>query len=652
MKRPLSRVNEWNKLFDRLFYCPSCSTWRLPPSRRPAASVRRASTLSSRTAVNATKTIPARFQPLYVALEELRRAAPAHVSLSRLQLALQGLESETPKIRVAVLGLDVPDTARKVARLLLADALERENDWEKELLKSSKYADGVLLRYGQAPNASLPPTREPIPTLHIPAPALERANLEILVSSISSRATNEQQVPLEAFLAPAVRTPTGADGRQTVISQPMHASLVVVNGFDVFVKLAELLSATNFSAGEGKKLIKVAIEQSGFQISDQSTVAVVDTEKAIEGLAAIRRSIAEATTFEHKWVESGLPRLSTWLLEVADTSGPISPSIRTLISSLVASTDSSINNYLASVDKQVASTRLSPAVLANLESAIDEFSRNAHAELQSGLNSAWSSRNWRKLAWYKLFWRVDDVGLIVTDLITNAWLPRTERAVYELSGRLAQVGISPIDLSTASQALNPSTETASDTSLTQPAPLLQAQSGLQPIPTEPVIINQGGSPVVEIQPISQPTPLSTIISSTRTATINNAIATLHSTSQTLVLNTLSISSLSGLLSALTYVSFTPSLYSAGTIFAFGTVFALYRMQGAWQQATRELEEGLFDEGRRVIQRVVGRMRLLVEEKAQTIDGAEDQGVRKAREAVGRVREELERVVQEGQQKGV
>jgi len=80
------------------------------------------------------------------------------------------------------------------------------------------------------------------------------------------------------------------------------------------------------------------------------------------------------------------------------------------------------------------------------------------------------------------------------------------------------------------------------------------------------------------------------------------------------------------------------MYEAGSIFAAGTVFALYRMQTSWQQATKKLEHGLFEEGREVIRRVVQRMRELVDAKAaQTVPGdpIEQELLADAQEAVGK-----------------
>lgn len=90
---------------ESLFICPFCSLWRkslFPSAARvlPTRS-RRASSVASFTAVNATKVIPPKFRALYDALKEVKKKAAAQVSLSRVELALQGLESEEPTIRVA-----------------------------------------------------------------------------------------------------------------------------------------------------------------------------------------------------------------------------------------------------------------------------------------------------------------------------------------------------------------------------------------------------------------------------------------------------------------------------------------------------------------------------------------------------------------------
>jgi hypothetical protein len=102
------------------YYCPSC-----PPCRRTLATQTRINTngdkfdrargrrqlksssathlrpFTTSPAINPGKTVPPRFKELYDALSGVKDAAIEQVSISRLQLALRGLESEAPLIRIS-----------------------------------------------------------------------------------------------------------------------------------------------------------------------------------------------------------------------------------------------------------------------------------------------------------------------------------------------------------------------------------------------------------------------------------------------------------------------------------------------------------------------------------------------------------------------
>ena len=648
-------VQNLDNFLDNLFFCPSCTTWRTSSPlqstlRRRASNRRHASTLASSTAVNARKLIPSRYKPLHDALVDVQKKASAQVNLSRLQLALQGLESETPVTRVAVQGLNVQDTARRVVRLLLADALEKEGRWEKELLQpgNEDYNRGLLIRYGHPPNPNLPQPKTSIPVLYVPSNVLERNNIEILVSSISGLRNGEllqaaQTVTSDAFLSPSVGTPTAASGRQVTISQPVHSCLLVTKGLDELMLAAELLASTKFLALEDREFVRLVVNLEDTKEKISGQVLLLNANKAEDGLAAIRRSIGEATDYEHKWVDSGMPAVSSWLTlaSAAKSEAQLPIPVKALISSLLTTATTNLRIQAALEPRSNNARVLGIATRTGLEYTIEEFSSNAHQELQSGLASAWGSRNWRKLAWYKLFWRVDDVGLIITDLVTNAWLPRTERAVYELSGRLTQVGITPVE----AQPPPP----AASTPEAEAAPVLQAQADIatEP-PIEPVLVNTTGTTEVQLVPIPQPLPLSLSISRTRSQQMEHAIAELTSTAQQIVLKTASLAGFSGGLSLLTYLTITPgSLYEAGTIAALGTAFALWRMQGDWQKATKWLEDALYDEGRTAIQRLVRRMRELVEDSSRPVeDEVEVQSRRQAEDSVLRAKEELKRLQSE------
>ena len=89
--------------------CPRCSLrsilydLRIRRQSQKGASrrVRNASTLVSSTAVNATKDIPPKYRELYDALQSLKRDARNFVDLSKVNLALRGLESSNATIRIA-----------------------------------------------------------------------------------------------------------------------------------------------------------------------------------------------------------------------------------------------------------------------------------------------------------------------------------------------------------------------------------------------------------------------------------------------------------------------------------------------------------------------------------------------------------------------
>ena len=62
---------------------------------------RQVSSIAPVTAVNVTKTIPPTKKGLYEELKALEKTAATFVNLPQLQLALRGLESEDPIVRVA-----------------------------------------------------------------------------------------------------------------------------------------------------------------------------------------------------------------------------------------------------------------------------------------------------------------------------------------------------------------------------------------------------------------------------------------------------------------------------------------------------------------------------------------------------------------------
>ena len=636
-----SSATRLSRILDDLYYCPECFIWRnrsLNP-KLPALSPRKrnASTLTSSTAVNATKTIPLRNKPLYESLNEVKKKAFAQVNLSLLQLAIQSLETDTPTTRVAVLGLNASTTARRLVRLLLADALAPEELWEKHLLSESEdFSRGLLIRYGESPDPSLQQAHQALPTLLIPASVLQRNNIEILVSSVNApRArgglSNGATTTSDAFLSPTVSTPSNATGRQTTINQPVHKSLLVAKDLNELVAVAELLASANYSSKSEARMVDVLVDLEGTKGKQIEQTMVLDTQKAEAGLDAIRSSLEQATTYEHNWIDSGMPVLSRWLsLASAKDSATLSGPVKNLITSLLNNASLTIDTQSLEAARSAELNSVTENTRATLETAIRDFSYSAHAELQSGLATAWSSRNWRKLAWYKLFWRVDDVSLIMTDLISNAWLPRTEKAVYEISGRLLQAGIPPSGFEEAPAEIKVLAVKEPVTLPMEPLAVAGVANGeistIAPIPgqTEVVLQSRPSSP-----------SLASAISSARQVVMSRAVTELTFSAQQIVLKTLTISGLSAGLSSLAFFSITTgSIYESATIVALGTAYALRRMQGDWQTQCKSMEDGLLSAGRTVLRQTEERMRELVRDGGRVNkDSVETRSRREASEAV-------------------
>lgn len=110
--------------------------------------IRHATNLASRTAINPPSNVPLGSQQLYASLDRLKETASDYVNQSRLQLALRGLESPRPTVRIGLLGLgqDGDQAARKLAQVLLADALGDEAHWERMLKQGSTDGKPLLLR--------------------------------------------------------------------------------------------------------------------------------------------------------------------------------------------------------------------------------------------------------------------------------------------------------------------------------------------------------------------------------------------------------------------------------------------------------------------------------------------------------------------------
>ncbi|KAJ0350563.1 hypothetical protein COL154_012139 [Colletotrichum chrysophilum] len=562
-------------------------------------------------------------------LLELQKHAVNHVNLSRLQLALQGLRQEPghENVRVAILALadgagEPGKTARELLRVLLADPLGDEAEWERAV-KGHDTTQPLVVRVGEAKGDEGKGTTLTISKtnllheLDVSSPALNGCGVELLlmeVNPLSAGAAAAGQAAAVMDVEQAVLVPTvdiqSSSGRYTPVTTPVHKAIVVSEGIMGAATVAALpLAAYRDSVLAAVNLPKYPVEE-GEQLAFQP----IDVSVGSKGLDRIRENIGNAMEYERAWYKSNVPAIVEWLKAGVENNpaGATKPVVKTHIASL-------LRNALAGIEAEqgrLTSGRLSAEVaspkLAVMNDRLAEWSQFAHEELQQQLDLAFAGTRWRKLGWWKLFWRVDDVGVLTSDMLNQRFLPGAERELVFLAGRIAESGVVP--------ALEAPTYT-------------QPTSELQPQPETKTITK-----------ITSRTPKwPTHISFTRRYLHEETVPALQALAQKLVLQASSTSALTGALSGLLYVSqYAGSIYEAGAVAALGIMWSLRNLQKKWETARTYWEGEVREEGRKAVRAVEQSVVESLDTPRDTpIEGEEE--LRKAKELVEKAEDALKRL---------
>ncbi|KAK8238660.1 hypothetical protein HDK77DRAFT_274840 [Phyllosticta capitalensis] len=668
-KSPFSRPSS-------AYVCPSCSLWRLGSSlSRPSLAARRAqlasslqhnrrnngSTLASRTAINAPLEGPARLKELHQALDALKSDATTYINLSRLQLALRSLERNDPVVRVAVLSLGDQRAAKRLVRLLLADPLADKGAWEEELEKSaSGNGQAILLRYGD--ESDIHPFNPLLRTISVPSNVLQRHNIEILISSLNASfvapVSSDAEKPRDAILVPTLQTPTSATGRLINVTYPVHRAIVFGEGLESTVTFGRFVAAQgeeHLSADTVKLAVGLpAPAEEPDQMAADKYVAV-DVDLGIQALDRFRESIQNSGFFERGWFRSGMPALTTWLAQGTTTTTneaaaaqSLKPAVAELIRSVLADTESAIT----ADDKRRLQELLASSIPESTKTAIIEalgvWAERSHTELRGRLDHAFAGPYWRKLAWWKLFWRVDDVAMIAGDILERRWLADAEKGLVWLAGRLHEAGFFSAASSQNCAPIPQSTRPLEKPKFGNPPPLYL--SDLRKAPEDSVVDNDSPLP---IKPPPYVYPQT--ISRSRHHLLASSVPPLQAAAQRLVLQTLSTSGAASALAALLHISallpthlgVALSAYEAGGVAAVGIAWSLMRLQKKWEKARNEWEGVVREEGRVALREAESWVRDVVRDagggksKVEADEGAEER--RRARDAVERVWEAVRRL---------
>ncbi|KAL3458534.1 hypothetical protein BJX64DRAFT_221201 [Aspergillus heterothallicus] len=647
---PKSLPHSGDPTIKRILHCPSCavtpiqhrtlltrrtlSSPRSRPQSHSESSVPRLSTSyrslsrtnnahysTSPSTAHTARHVPPRLRELYESLVRIQAVAPEQVNLSRVQLALRGLESEEPLIRVAVLGLNDVASARKLVRLLLADPLKGREDWEDMLDdvfgKNGGLEGGLLIRYGEVSESI---SNHLVPTISVPSPILKKGNMEILVTSLGADADVPgpgAQLSADTFLVPTVTIQTSHSGRHNMVRYPVHRSIVCAEGVDGLLAYSGLISQAELGKEVSSVYAAVEVGVSGSRLNNDR-IAFVDTNKADEALAKFRESVQNATLYERGWTSSGVQPVVDWLSSLRGEEGALDPSLKSLISSLVDGAERGVVQEESIRVQQVKEGSVSEEVREGLDQTVSVWAESAHTELRGALEEGFTTKKWRGLAWWKLFWRVDDVAMITSEILEKKYLRGSENAVIWTAGQLDQAGL---QLSGKDSVIVPTpTQAVADTTITD---------------TKNVAVA-----IVE-SPKEEQLPWPTQITKSRTRLLQETVPSLQALAQRLVFFSLSTTSLTSALSVLTYVSLpASSIYETCTIAAVGLIYSLRRQQRKWDAARTFWEEEVREEGRTALLETEEQLRTTVR------DGGKSQGevtAHEAREAITQAREALNNV---------
>lgn len=431
-----------------------------------------------------------------------------------------------------------------------------------------------------------------------------------------------------------------------MVRYPVHKTLVFSEGLQGLPTYAAVVPAK----GAEKKMIKGAFNApwSGLRpVNDSDAVIAVNVERAEAAIRTFRKSLNNSIEYQHAWFDSGLPTLSNWLLEGSQpTSFVVKPTIHRLIASLLSATETRIIAEETERLQKVASTSIAPATRTGLSKLLSIWSENAHTELRDQLELAFDSPSWRKLAWWKLLWRVDDVAMITADILHRSWLTSAEKELIWVAGRVEQAG-----LYVPQPPIAPSPGVAEQDADGEPMQIRQAAILSASVPeatTETIfprsVLPENGMPLSTI-----PKPYPQALTLARHALASTTAPSLQAISQRLLLYSLSTTFFTSTLSILMYISISMnSVYEAGTIAALGLVYSMRRLQKRWEDVRVSWKEGIREQGRTALRAIERRWSDLIREGGKhDIDDASLEERQKAREAVARVRSALSAMGEKG-----
>jgi hypothetical protein len=567
------------------------------------------------------------------------------------------------------LGKNGQHAARQLAKVLFSDALEDEQAWEK-ILNNQYDGSSILLRYGEAIGESGVQKNSPlIQTLDVPSPLLRRLNLEILVTPLGDDiAVSGNAASLEeTILVPPVTISNSSAGRVGFVRHPVHRALIVAEGISGAIAYGKLpsgcVNGDTVNAALSIPLRPAPAAASGEAEAPDNSI---DIDLASHSISIFRADKANGAAFNKEWQASRVPIVTSWLKRTVDNSTSedgLKPAVRGLIEALLSSAEKTLNVAESRAAKSSAASNVPDTIRTSLRQATATWSEEAHGDLSVNLDTALDSSAWRKTAWWRLFWRIDEVSLSASEVLVRGWLIEAEQTLAFLSGRILQAGVaSAADMrgvqgtsSSSTNDNNPGTHTKKISSLLNAkheaivadynsTRETSSQKGtvaevLNFTPMLARVHKESG-----LNPLFNP-PWPQSIGVARQQMLHELVPALHRKAQGLLVNVLSLMGGSGVLAGTVFAASSgTALYEAGAVAALGLVWSLRRLQVKWGRERKNFRETVRENGRRVLVDVEGQLRDLIEHGGRVkVNGTSEREWREARKGLKAAREALEKL---------
>lgn len=418
-----------------------------------------------------------------------------------------------------------------------------------------------------------------LPTVSIPSTVLRNGNLEILISSLHTDVTIPDSSDLQSLQTPIISIPSTDGETRTAIQYPVHKSVLCGRGADGLLAYSEYIGSSKAGSIDSTRTV---FDMGLRRIPEsQRGVSFVDIEQAEMALETFRQSAQNAGEYQRGWSRSGIQPLLEWVSE-SSRNGFIHPELRKLVDSVLSQADGNMARHVNETRALEEKNLVPESVRTALTADVSSWAERGHTELRDSLNQAFRSRQWNNLSWWKLFWRVDDIGIICSHMVNKHWLVRSEVEGIWIGGKFQQAGLLKQGVETLSTTEAPPTtapqgddaSSATTTDADWPKRITKSRDGL----------------------------------------VSTTVTALSVSAQKLVMSTVSTASLTSAISALAYMSTSStSLYEVGTVAAVGLIYSLRRQQKRWEKARQHWEGQVRDEGRQTLKETEAGMRTTLQD---------------------------------------